>query len=321
MKHLTIVFAITAIPILFAEPTASIWQPKFNDKPVSEALKNEVLAALPDKAIVTPQAQRTILIYSATAGYRHGSIPVGKLALEELGLKTSAYQAIISDDLANFENDKIHKFDAIVLLNSSGDFFMPSGKKKKTFSDEEWKFITERHHRLLENLQAYVEQGGGLVGIHAATDACKNHDHYPSLIGGVFDGHPWTAGKNANIVVEDPQHAINQPVFGDMKDFMIKEEIYQLKNEPYSRDKLRILLHLNPEKSDPVDQKKVKRTDNDFAVSWVQSVGKGRVFYTNFGHNHEIFSNPLILKHYLAGIQFATGDLAADTTPSNAIKK
>lgn len=64
----------------------------------------------------------------------------------------------------------------------------------------------------------------------------------------------------------------------------------------------------------------MKRTDGDYAVSWVQGVGKGRVFYSSLGHNHEIYSNPHMLKHYLAGIQFACGDLKADVTPSAQLK-
>ena len=62
------------------------------------------------------------------------------------------------------------------------------------------------------------------------------------------------------------------------------------------------------------------RTDNDFAVSWVRSWGKGRVFYCSLGHRNEIFWNPAILQHYLDGIQFALGDLPADTTPSAQLK-
>ncbi len=328
MKHFITLIYLASFGTLLAEPSTS-WQPSFNDKPVPEAFQKAILAALPTQTIAQAKEKRKILIYSATNGYRHGSIPYGKFALENLGNQTQAFETIISDDSTNFEFPKITEFDAIVLLNVSGDFFMPSTKKNKgkgtspasELSPETLALLKQRHHRLITNLQTYVEQGGGLVGIHAATDACKNHDHYPSLIGATFDGHPWTARHNVNIVVEDPQHAINQPVFEGITDFMIKEEIYQFKNEPYSRDQLRILLHLNPEKSDAVKAGSIKRTDNDFAISWVQSVGKVRVFYTNFGHNNDIFSNPMILKHYLAGIQFATGDLVADTTPSNLIKK
>ena len=50
-------------------------------------------------------------------------------------------------------------------------------------------------------------------------------------------------------------------------------------------------------------------------MSWVQGYGEGRVFYCSLGHRNEIFWNPQILQHYLDGIQFAFGDLEADTAP------
>jgi type 1 glutamine amidotransferase len=156
------------------------------------------------------------------------------------------------------------------------------------------------------------------MGIHSATDSCYSHTDYPEMIGGLFDGHPWNANSNVTIVVEDPTHATIQPVFGEMKDFRIMDEIYQFRPEPYSRENLRILLHLDPERSDQV--KGMKREDDDYADAWVQQVGQGRVFYTSLGHREEIYSNPLMLRHYLAGIQFATGDLKADTTPSAMIE-
>ncbi|MEE9170019.1 MAG: HEAT repeat domain-containing protein, partial [bacterium] len=47
-----------------------------------------------------------------------------------------------------------------------------------------------------------------------------------------------------------------------------------------------------------------------------KTYGKGRVFYCVLGHNHNIFWNPAVLQHYLDGIQFAMGDLAAETKPT-----
>ena len=60
------------------------------------------------------------------------------------------------------------------------------------------------------------------------------------------------------------------------------------------------------------------RADNDYAISWVRSYGKGRVFYCSLGHNPDAFWNTPILEHFLAGIQFALGDLKANTKPSAA---
>lgn len=294
---------------------ASSWVPTFNDNPVAPHHVAAIEAALPQTAIVVPQAVRRVLIFSATAGFRHGSIPTGKLALTKLGAASGAYEAVVSDDPANFEKEALKAFDAVLLLSPTQDFFMPSRKQRNDFSKEDWAWLQARHNRLVDNLIAYVEQGGGLVGIHSATDSCYKHKAYGEAMGAYFSGHPWTANMNVTIVVEDGEHAIMKPVFEGMKDFRIRDEIYQFRPEPYSRDKLRVLLHLDPDRSDTPKQPPA-REDGDYAVCWVQSVGKGRVFYTSLGHNHEIYSNPLMLKHYLAGIQFATGDLKADTTPS-----
>ena len=51
-------------------------------------------------------------------------------------------------------------------------------------------------------------------------------------------------------------------------------------------------------------------------MSWIKTYHKGRVFYTVFGANPPSFWNPELLQHYLAGIQYALGDLKADATPS-----
>jgi type 1 glutamine amidotransferase len=58
-----------------------------------------------------------------------------------------------------------------------------------------------------------------------------------------------------------------------------------------------------------------KRPDKDYAISWVREYGKGRVFYCALGHAAPTYWNPAVLKHFLAGIQFAIGDLKAEAKP------
>lgn len=291
------------------------WEPTFQDAPVPAQRLAAIEAALPGAAIVPKREPRRILVVSATSGFRHKSIPTGEDALVRMGESTGAYTAVVSDDPANFEPEALRRFDAIVLLNTTQDFFMPHRREKDSFSEIEWTRLQARHNRLMDNLVAYVRAGGGLMGIHSATDSCYGHRDYGETIGGYFDGHPWNANSRVMIVVEDPDHATMQPVFGDLRDFELVEEIYQFRPEPYSRERLRILMHLDPQRSE-APKGKLKRADNDYPVAWVQGVGEGRVFYTSLGHNHHIFTDPKLLKHYLAGIQFACGDLEADTTPS-----
>lgn len=294
---------------------AADWKPAYSDAPVPENEVKAIEAALPESPIVPPTANRRILVVSATRGFRHPSIRHGKIALPRMGEKTGAYEALISDDPANFEPEALAGFDAVLLLSPTQDFLMPGDHIRNEFSNEEWQALQKRHQRLIDNLVAYVRNGGGLMGIHAATDACYNHAEFGETIGAYFDGHPWGAGHSVTIVVEDPDHATMHPVFGNQKDFQLKEEIYQFREKPYSRDRLRVLLHLDPARSDKVEG--MKRKDNDYPVAWVQKVGNGRVFYTSIGHNPHIYWDPMMLKHYLAGIQFVAGDLPANTTPSS----
>ena len=55
--------------------------------------------------------------------------------------------------------------------------------------------------------------------------------------------------------------------------------------------------------------------DKDFPMSWIRPYGKGRVFYCGLGHFVYIYWNAAVLEHYLAGIQYALGDLKANDKP------
>ncbi len=125
------------------------------------------------------------------------------------------------------------------------------------------------------------------------------------MMGGYYGGH---IEAEVAIKIEEPGHPLVACFVG--KPFRIRDEVY-IFGPPYSRESLRVLASLDlSAMPDPG-----KRADKDYAVSWVRAYGEGRVFYTTLGHALETYSNPLFLRHLLAGIQFATGDLAAEARP------
>ena len=191
------------------------WIPQHHDDPVESRHLKDLEAALPERAAVQPAKDRRVLVFSATQKFRHKSVSLGKIALQRLGEKTGAYTAVVSDDPANFEAAALRQFDAVILLSPTGDFFMPNPNTKDTFSPADWQQLEKRHERLVNNLIAYVEAGGGLMGIHSATDACYGHNHYGEMIGGYFAGHPWNWKSNVTIIVEEPEHPSIKPVFKD----------------------------------------------------------------------------------------------------------
>ncbi len=119
--------------------------------------------------------------------------------------------------------------------------------------------------------------------------------------------------------VEDPSNPINAAFGG--KDFQIADQAFQLQ-EPVLRDRLHVLLRIDAEKTGPPRRiLPVRKQDMDFPMSWIRRQGKGRVFYSGLGHGPDVFSNPQMLQHLLAGIQYALGDLAADDSPDSTRRR
>lgn len=267
---------------------------------------DKIAPNLPEKAFAEPKQKRKLLVFSVTNGFRHGSIETGHTAMRLMGEKTGAFEAIVSDDLANFESDKINEFDAILFLNTTGDPFFDKKDPDKAAAKA-------KSERLQKNLQDFVKGGKGFAGFHSATDTLKpNGGHtpeYSKMINGAFDGHPWGGGTNVSIAVEKGQekHPIVAHLNGKNLDF--KEEIYQMR-DPYDSSKVQMLLRLDLERS---EKKRLKRTDRDYGVAWVRKWGEGRVFYCSLGHNDAMYWHPEVLKIYLGGLQYALGDFDVPT--------
>lgn len=274
----------------------------------------EIAAAIPEKPFATPKQPRKILVFSVTRGFRHESIPWGIAAIEEMGKKTGAFTTVVSDDLANFEKDKLDTFDVVVFNNTTQNVFLPSKEDWAKMDDPARAAEKERELRLRANFLSFIRSGKGFVGIHAATDTFYEWPEFGFMIGAYFDGHPWGAGADVSIKVEKPDHPINQGLAGTTH-LEFKEECYQFK-APYASDRQDVLLRLDTERTN-MKVKGIKRTDNDFSLSWVRMHGKGRVYYSALGHNTHIYENPKVLSHYLAGIQWAAGDLAAPPPPAD----
>ena len=263
-------------------------------------------AALPRKAPATPKAPRRMLVTSLTMrdgkpvrGSSAAAIPPANYALQQMGKVTGAYEAVFSDDIEMFRPANLRQFDAICFNNTLGVLF----------DDPE----------LRAPLLGFVEGGKGFVGIHDAIATFvqyPKYDQWPEfgrMIGGTENGgHPWN-GELMTIRVEDPESPITA-AFG-RADFQIADQAFQLQ-EPVFRDRMHVLLRIDAEKSGGGRRiLPVRKQDLDFPMSWIRRHGKGRVFYTGFGHGPEVFWNPQMLAHLLAGIQYALGDLAADDTP------
>jgi len=309
MKTLNRIYVFLLVIVALSYGSFSVGQ-----IPAHQAEK--IAEAAPAKARAVPKKPRRVLIWVTPPHlmdkdpHKGYCIPYGTAAFETLGRKSGAFDPVVSGDLAMYLPENIRQFDTIVMNNSSGSWITPTDADmakevfKKHGVDEA---VVEQVLR--KSLLEYVANGGGIMAIHYAIGANRHWPQFQQLLGATFTGHPWN--EEIGITVEEPGHPLVAAFEG--KDFRLADEIYQY-GDPYDRSKLRVLLCLDPERTN-MGVKWIRREDNDFALAWVKSFGKGRVFYTSFGHRTELFWNAALLKFYLDGIQFATGDLEAPTAP------
>ena len=270
------------------------------DYVVSETILRAIERAAPDAPLLRPARPRKVLVYGRVPTHPE-SVACCFKALEILGRKTGAFEAVASGDPAVFLPMNLEQFDAVVMNNTHercpmlpSDFDELAEKAKAA--------LVRRAELLKRSLLGFVAGGKGIVGIHGAVAGGVRWPEYLELLGGAYGGHFTEA---VWVRPEDPDHPLCAPLKG--RSFQVRDEIYMFK-EPYSRQRVHVLLSLDLEKTpDPG-----KREDKDYAVSWVRKYGQGRVFYCSLGHAASAYSTPQVLEHYLAGIQFAIGDLPAD---------
>jgi type 1 glutamine amidotransferase len=240
--------------------------------------------------------KKKLLAVGEVKGHQHDSVSHGLATIERLGQETGIWDTYIRTDtqlitkkkLAAGNAKNLSFFDA-VLFYTTGELTMDDSQKADLLS-----FVRE--------------DGKGFLGAHSATDTFYKWPEYGEMIGGYFDGHPWNQFQ-APVIVEDRDFPATKHF---PKEFTILDEIYQARN--YSRDRVRVLMSMDASKID-LNAKGVKRTDKDFAVAWVRNYGKGRVFYTTFGHREEVWDRPDIQKMWIEAVKWGMGMVPGDATP------
>lgn len=252
-----------------------------------------LVAATLAQPAVAPR--KHLLVIGEEKGYRHEAVSHAMATIERMGRESGLWDTTIRTDTEALTKKKLeynaknlNDFDAVVFY--TGGTLELTPEQKADF------------------LSFVRDDGKGFVGVHSATITFTDWQEYGEMIGGYFDQHPWGT-FDAPVIVEDA-------AFPGMAQwpaaFVLRDEIYQM--HEYSREKLRVLMRLDPGKLD-LKNKNVHRTDGDFAVAWVKSYGKGRVFYSTLGHPVENWDRPDMQKMYFEAIRWALRLVDADVTP------
>ncbi len=134
-------------------------------------------------------------------------------------------------------------------------------------------------------IKDFVEGGKGLIPLHSASACFTNSAWYTQTVGAQFKSHKtgdFTA-KNVNTI---------HPVMKGISEFETWDETYVHSN-------------INPDIT--ILQERVDGSVRE-PWTWVRNQGKGRVFYTAYGHNDSTWTKPGFLKLVENGVLWAIGD-------------
>ncbi len=223
-----------------------------------------------------------ILIFSKTNGFRHESIEPGVEALKKAG-KARGWDVRTTENGAFFNEDYLQRFKVVVFLSTTGEVLTP--EQKRAFVD-------------------FIENGGGYAGIHAACDTEAGWNWYhQAALGTYFRDHTLLPAHTpeAEVVTDDRTHPATRHLPARWR---AADEWYNYTESVRGKDSIRVLLSLN-EASYPA--RWPKAMGGDHPISWTNTVGDGRIFYTGLGHAAETFADPRVLQHLAAGIEWAGG--------------
>jgi type 1 glutamine amidotransferase len=223
----------------------------------------------------------TVLVFSRTAGYRHPSIVDGVAALSSVA-RGLGYQVVASEDPSRFTDGELSRYAAVVFLSTSGDV------------------LDDRQQAAFER---YIEGGGGYVGVHAASDTEYGWPWYGRLVGAWFADHPLV--PNAEFVdchcyrAEVVRRATHPSTDHLPPVWTRRDEWYNFRSPPPAS--ATILLTVD-EATYPGGT-----MGTIHPVTWAQTIGRGRSWYTAMGHTSASFAEPDFRRHLAGGLSWVAG--------------
>jgi putative membrane-bound dehydrogenase-like protein len=134
-------------------------------------------------------------------------------------------------------------------------------------------------------LKSFVQGGKALIPLHSGSFCFRNSDWYVQAVGGQFSTHG--TGRFTTQLL-DAKH----PILQGISEFETWDETY-------------VHSQINPDIQVLMER---KEGDKKEPYTWIRNEGKGRVFYTAYGHNEETWKQPEFHKLLANGILWAVGD-------------
>jgi len=227
-------------------------------------------APIPGESPTPPgPAPIRVLMLTATAAFRHDSIPDAQRVMTTLAATTGEFVVTSTEQLPTITAASLAGYDVVIFALTSGELAFSADQKNAIVS--------------------FVTRGGGFVGVHSATDTLYEWPDYGRLVGAYFREHPWT--QQASVIVEDETHPATSGL-GDR--FSILEEFYTFRENP--RPRVQVLLRLDPASVG---------STGDYPLAWAQSFGSGRAYYNALGHFSSTWTDARFQRQLVGAIRWA----------------
>ena len=267
-------------------------KPPFAPRMDLPKVREEIRTQFDICGIKKPEKPPKLLVFWKCEGFAHAQAIEYAIAMYQVAMTQGYCVVDFSGDYEDLKAEKLNTYDALVLNNTTN-------------------LKVGEHPDMEKTILEFVRSGKGYVVLHGGADNFKESPALCEMLGGLFGGHPWTwRGGDWKFKIDDPKSSISAPLGKDP--FFFADEIYQHRKPYGDRSKMHVLVSMDfsDEKTAQMNvEKQCHKDTNDYPVSWIRDEGKGRVFYTSFGHDRAAYVHPQILPHILLGTLYAAGTI------------
>ncbi|WP_338869565.1 PVC-type heme-binding CxxCH protein [Spirosoma sp. SC4-14] len=216
------------------------------------------------------QPRRTEILFLGDNGHHR---PIERVPQLMAALGNKGINITYTDKLEDLNPETLNKYDGLLIYAN-------------------WDSIPKPQEKALLD---YVASGKGLIPVHCASYCFRNSAEYvDKVVGGQFWRH-----RMDTIQTRFTQP--NNPIVAGLHSFKAYDETY-------------LHSHLQPDnnvlavREIKADQASDKPGQKEEPYTWTRQYGKGRVFYTAYGHDERTWSQPGFQQLLERGILWAVGD-------------
>jgi type 1 glutamine amidotransferase len=240
-----------------------------------------------------------VLEHGTSDGHRQSSNDLNA-TLRDLGTANGFMVKVLAQSVnldVEFSAENLAKHQVVVFSNNDGIN----------------KFITGTARN---NFQTYVENGGGLLAVHASSAFVSGWTWIDNALVQKFYGPHQANGPSADLKQDAEGLKTDSETRGILKDFTaapnsFRDEYYQFETSPRGKPGVTILLTVAENTSTISFQSPMGA---DHPVTWAKTVGKGRVVHNSLGHSfgggHNTYTQKTnYLKNFTyTSLRYAAGD-------------